>query len=195
MNQKVIDLHNAAQIIGVKYSLLFEWCKNGIIKCLDAPDEYSDRSKYVIDERECDYLSRLVSKYGARNALLNYNKDYIPSSNPPLQELNPSNCETLQENFFSYVGEQEYFSSQVDENKNSSSSVKAEKTVKDNSYAKVSDDTDSLVENIWQAHNLKQKISYYEEKLINTRKEYERVKEIILNSDIFREDEDACKQS
>lgn len=76
MGQSLLDVASAAEIMGVDSSIVLGWCNNHIINCQSAPEEYSDKTKYLIREDECDYVGNLIKKFGVRGALLNYNKSW-----------------------------------------------------------------------------------------------------------------------
>ena len=76
MGKNLLDVVSAAEIMGINSSVVLKWCDKKIINCQDAPEEYLARTKYLIDERECDHIKALISKYGASKALLYYTKTW-----------------------------------------------------------------------------------------------------------------------
>ena len=110
MRNNLLDEASAAEIIGVDRPTLYGWCKNFVINCTDAPKEYKDKTTFLISESECDYIASLITKFGVRKALLNYNKAWrntsqikaddireesneIPSVNPDKERSLDKDCE------------------------------------------------------------------------------------------------------
>ena len=68
-----------AQMIGVTACTVQDWCRNGKINCFNVSggDKYG---RYEIDDDEANYICKLSKKYGKRNVLRNYDKNWKDSS-------------------------------------------------------------------------------------------------------------------
>lgn len=154
--QKQIDIASAAEIIGVNLSIVLGWCDNHIINCQLAPDDYSDKTKYIIDERECEYISSLVHKYGARKAFLYYEKD--------------RNGVILSQGFDD-ITNSKTSSEQKDNEKDSANNTTTPIISQENS--------DELIHYVLLARTIKNKINNYRSELILLENQYQDLKRFI----------------
>lgn len=65
----------AAKIIGVSTVAVTNWCRDRKINCNNVSDG-TNKGRYEIEDDEVRYVRYLVDKYGSRNALLYYRKDW-----------------------------------------------------------------------------------------------------------------------
>lgn len=155
-NSLNLDEASAAEIIGVDRPTVFGWCKNGIINCHDAPDEYAEKTKYLISEDECNYLSGLIKKFGARKALLNYNKNWRKTSytGPDIKDIDLSIP----------VYDESYETVPFRKSRVSGEEIKK----------------DSLISSILSAHALKGEIVQLQDRLAKLETEYMKLKDEIV---------------
>lgn len=161
MGQNLLDEASAAEIMGVERSTVFGWCKNSIINCLDAPKEYVDKTKYLIDEEECNYVSNLIKKFGTKKALLYYQKSWKNPSREEEKKMDiidniPWSMEEVEEVFEPVK-------------------TPGEKSTREE------DNTNKLVSSIMYAHSLKEKIAKFENELSKLKTEYTEIKDNIAN--------------
>lgn len=159
MRNFLLDEASAAEIMGVDRPTVQGWCKNAIINCIVAPEEYAGKTMFLISEEECTYLSNLISKFGARKALLNYNKTWKDTSAKVSRKEEEMNNDVLP--------------SQEVIPKESPPEIKS-MPLKENA------DSDKLVSSIIHAHTLKERIEKYKEELKKLEDEYTELKSAIV---------------
>lgn len=69
-----INLTDAAQRIGVSYSLVADWCKRKLINYIDL-SEGNSRPRYMLIEKEVEHLKAERKKYG-RGFISKYDKNW-----------------------------------------------------------------------------------------------------------------------
>lgn len=163
MRQILLDVESAAEIMGVDSSTVNGWCKNHIINCQLAPSDYADKTKYLIEEAESNYVSGLIKKFGTRMALLNYKKDWrgTPREEEKKEEMFDGIPWTLDNDVYEETLPKEEFIEQsyIPQNK---------------------EEDDPLVTSIMKAHSLKEKIESLQKELANVQKEYAEIKQNIV---------------
>ena len=84
-----INCSDASRIIGVDYSTVVRWCRDGKINATNI-SEGTEKGRYVITETEVDYLKTLKQKFG-RHFIRRYRKDWERGRQPatPEQETKP----------------------------------------------------------------------------------------------------------
>ena len=84
-----INCSDASRIIGVNYSTVVRWCRDGKINATNI-SEGTEKGRYVITETEVDYLKTLKQKFG-RHFIRRYRKDWERGRQPatPEQETKP----------------------------------------------------------------------------------------------------------
>ena len=165
MKNRILDEGSAAVIMGVDTATVVGWCKNKIINCQNAPDEYADKAKYLIDEDECDYIGNLIRKFGTRMALLNYNKNWRGTTRREV-EKEETKEELTKEKPKDIPKEQE---------------TSCEKTKEECTPTITDKDTNKLVSSIMYAHQIKDKIKQYKEELSKLEGEYNNITQIIIS--------------
>ena len=84
-----INSADAARIIGVDYTTVVAWCREGKINSVNIGEGIS-RDRYMISEDEVDYLKTLRQKFG-RQFMCKYRKDWQRGKQPvePITEEKP----------------------------------------------------------------------------------------------------------
>ena len=164
---KLLDELSAAEVMGVERSMVLGWCKNNVINCESAPKEYADRTKYLIEEDECNYIGGLVKKYGTRGALLNYKKSW---RNPTVKGEEKE--EEMIDSMLWSLDEDIYYDEPT---------TNFEPTKQTQPTKKTERNPDKLVSTVLYAHSLKEKIAKFEDELSKLRAEYTEIKDVIVN--------------
>ena len=175
MGQSILDVASAAEIMGVDKSTVLGWCNNHIINCQNAPDEYADKTKYLIREDECDYISGLIKKFGVRGALLNYKKCWKGSVNNEIVLTNSVSQTVVSQT----VKEQKPAKPQNVTPKPTVSDNQIIPKIKESIVKKTN--TDKLVSSIMYAHQLKEKIDEFKAELSKLEDEYTKLKDSIVS--------------
>ena len=158
MRNNLLDEESAAEIIGVDRPTIFGWCKNAIINCIDAPEEYRDRTKFLISEVECNYIASLITKFGVRKALLNYNKKWKDTSQIKVEDIKVEDVEAA---LYNHREEQD--------------------TNKDCESVNRTMSSEKLVSSILFSHTLKGKIIEMRNELSKLEDEYAKLKDEIVS--------------
>ena len=88
-----INLTDAAQRIGVSYSLIADWCKRKLINYIDL-SEGNSRPRYMLVEKEVEHLKAEKKKHG-RGFINKYNKDWDMPKVVDILECEVSEEDTL----------------------------------------------------------------------------------------------------
>lgn len=183
----LIDVTNAASMIGVDNNTILGWCKNEIINCQNAPSDYAERTQFLIDERECKYLRGLVNKFGTRKALLHYDKKHIGGGS--FNEI----FEERKSNFLKLPNSlnQEQSSLDQDHVYHEDTYAAKEKTnidkragqsqIESSCFKMIDMQTNDFVKTIMKAHNLKTLIFSKREELKQLEKQYDSIHQEIVN--------------
>lgn len=79
-----INCSDASRIIGVDYSTVVGWCRDGKINTINI-SEGNKNGRYVITETEVDYLKTLKQKFG-KQFIRRYRKDWERGRQPATPE-------------------------------------------------------------------------------------------------------------
>ena len=157
--QKLLDIASASEIIGVNMSIVLGWCDNHIINCQLAPKEYLNKTKFLIDAAECEYLNRLIQKYGVRKAFLYYEKnrsELCRSENPIVSDsANDMNTVPKQEESKEILTNNKLLTGCASEN------------------------SDELMNKVLRARFIKNKIIKHKTELIKLEQQYKELREYI----------------
>ena len=82
-----ISCADAARMIGVDYSSVVKWCRDGRINCVNVSGG-TKSGRYVLKEDEVDYIKQLRQKFG-KDYLKKYRKDWRKGKQPaqPIKEV------------------------------------------------------------------------------------------------------------
>ena len=181
----LIDVTNAASMIGVDNNTMLGWCKNGIINCQNAPSDYAERTQFLIEERECKYLRGLVNKFGARKALLHYDKKHIggTSSNEIFEErksdfLNFPKFSNQEQSSLDqdYVYHEDTYKEKTNIDKRVGLSQ-----IESSCFKTIDMQTNDFVKTIMKAHNLKTLILSKREELKQLEEQYDSIRQEVVN--------------
>lgn len=183
----LIDVTNAASMIGVDNNTMLGWCKNGIINCQNAPSDYAERTQFLIEERECKYLRGLVDKFGARKALLHYDKKHIGGaiSNEIFEErksdfLNLPNSSN-QEQISLDQDHGHYEDTYAAKEKPNIDKRVGSSQIESSCFKTIDMQTNDFVKTIMKAHNLKTLILSKREELKQLEKQYDLIHQEIVD--------------
>jgi len=71
----------AAKVLGVSEGVVVGWCRNGVINC-NRVGEGTQKDRYEITDDEVHYLRTIILKFGAKDGMLRYRKDWKNMEKP-----------------------------------------------------------------------------------------------------------------
>ena len=86
----------AAKSIGVSTPVVVGWCRTGVINCNRVGDG-TQKDRYEISDDEVSYIRKLIHKFGAKQGILRYRKDWAKGAmpaQPKIEKEEPQIIET-----------------------------------------------------------------------------------------------------
>ena len=71
----------AAKALGVSEGVVVGWCRNGVINC-NRVGEGTQKDRYEITDDEVHYLRTIILKFGVKDGMLRYRKDWKNMEKP-----------------------------------------------------------------------------------------------------------------
>lgn len=71
----------AAKRLGVSEPVVTGWCRNGVINCNKVGDG-TQKDRYEITDEELDYIHTTIQKFGVKDSMLRYRKDWKNGRKP-----------------------------------------------------------------------------------------------------------------
>jgi len=76
----------AAKVLGVSEGVVVGWCRNGVINC-NRVGEGTQKDRYEITDDEVHYLRTIILKFGVKDGMLRYRKDWKNMEKPASQPV------------------------------------------------------------------------------------------------------------
>ena len=77
----------AAKVLGVSEGVVVGWCRNGVINC-NKVGEGTQKDRYEITDDEVHYLRTIILKFGVKDGMLRYRKDWKHMDKPATKNVN-----------------------------------------------------------------------------------------------------------